>query len=145
MNKLETAVKLLQILNERKVINSKVISKELNVSLRTAQRYLRELAALPCVINGTNNTDYEICADYKLKEALLNSSLCELVANKLVANLEPSSMNEVFCLLCGGTRDKLAHSLFVFKSDSPDLTEKLNQLVSSIRDMLSSRQCTFPE
>ena len=50
MNKLDTALRLLRLLNERRCIDSRAVADELNVSMRTAQRYLLELSGLPCVI-----------------------------------------------------------------------------------------------
>jgi len=46
MNKLYTALSLIKLLNENKKIDSKKVSEELGVSIRTAQRYLLELSIL---------------------------------------------------------------------------------------------------
>jgi predicted DNA-binding transcriptional regulator YafY len=145
MNKLEVAIKLLQLVNERNTINSNVVAKELNVSLRTAQRYLRELSTLPCIVTQENNKDYVIYPDYKLKEALLNFSLCEIAFKKLGGDYSASSINEVLCLVCGKVRDKISNTLVKFDDSDAELAEKLEQLASSIRETLRARKCSFPE
>ena len=145
MNKLEVAIKLLQLVNERNTINSNIIATELHVSLRTAQRYLRELSTLPCIVTQENNKDYLIYPDYKLKEALLNFSLCEIAFKKLGDDYNASSINEVLCLVCGKVRDKISNTLVKFDDGDAALAEKLEQLASSIRETLQARKCSFPE
>ncbi len=61
MNKLEVAIKLLRLLNERKSITSKMIADEFNVSVRTAQRYIRELSVLPFAISAELIGRLSIC------------------------------------------------------------------------------------
>ena len=73
MNKLGVSLKLIQLLNERTCIDSKTVANELNVSIRTAQRYLLELSALPCVITDEKNFHYCMASDYKIKEALVRT------------------------------------------------------------------------
>ena len=71
MNKLYVALKLLMLLNERKSIWSGMVADELNVSLRTAQRYLNELSGLPCVIvSDGNERKYSLSPEYRLNSAL---------------------------------------------------------------------------
>ncbi len=44
MNKpamMDWALRLLRLLNERKVLNSRIVAEEFDVNIRTAQRYLR--------------------------------------------------------------------------------------------------------
>ena len=145
MNKLEVAVKLLQLVNERNTINSNIIAKELDVSLRTAQRYLRELSTLPCIVTQESNKDYVIYPDYKLKEALLNFSLCEIAFKKLGGDYNASTINEVLCLVCGKVRDKISNTLVKFDDNDTELAEKLEQLASTIRETINARKCSFPE
>jgi predicted DNA-binding transcriptional regulator YafY len=55
MNKpamMDWALRLLRLLNERKVLTSRIVADEFGVNIRTAQRYLRHLAVLPCVSEG---------------------------------------------------------------------------------------------
>jgi predicted DNA-binding transcriptional regulator YafY len=142
MNKLEVAIKLLQIINERKVINSRIIADELNVNIRTAQRYLRDLSALPCIGNKNNNRDYELYPDYKFKEAVLNSSLCEIILNKLNKNYKSSVTNEVFCLVCGYASDEILHSIFIFDDNDKNNKLKLKQLTSKVKAIREAQQCS---
>jgi predicted DNA-binding transcriptional regulator YafY len=72
MNKLGTALRLIRLLNERKALDSRIVATELNVSLRTAQRYLLELSSLPCVIAYEKEHIYALSPDYHLKDALLH-------------------------------------------------------------------------
>jgi hypothetical protein len=71
MNKLNVALNLLKLLNERKEIDSVLVAGELNVSIRTAQRYLCDLSSLPCVSHDEQNHKFCIVPDYPLKKALL--------------------------------------------------------------------------
>lgn len=135
MNKLEVAIKLLQIINERKIINSRIIADELNVTIRTAQRYLRDLSLLPCIGSKNNNSDYELYPDYKLKEAVLNSSLCELIHNKLNINYKSSTTNEVICMVCGHVNGKTIQSIFIFDDNDKDNKIKLKELTSTIMEI----------
>ena len=145
MNKLEVAIKLLQIINERKVINSRIIADELKVSIRTAQRYLRDLSALPCIGTTDNNRDYELYPDYKLKEALLNSSLCEMILNKLNKNYKSSTTSELYCLVCGYDNDEILHSMFIFDDNYKENKLKLKQLAATIKAMHDSKKRSSPK
>jgi HTH domain len=145
MNKLAVTIKLLQLINERKIINSKIIANELNVSLRTAQRYLQELSSLPCLVNQGNSSNYELYPDYKLKDALLNTSVCDIVSRKLTNYHKSTSMREVSCLICGMSRDKIAQHIFLFNDNDVDNEKQFEQLATTIKDLLTSNQCSFPE
>ena len=81
MNKLHVALRLIQLLNERKSITSRIVADEFNVSLRTAQRYLLELSSMPCVIVSEEGQDnhYALAPDYKLKDPLLKVDKSEHV------------------------------------------------------------------
>lgn len=144
MNKLEVAIKLLRLLNERKTITSKVIADEFNVSVRTAQRYIRELSALPCFVNQQKNNTYELYPDYKLKESLLNTSLCDIL-QKRIQNDSSINSAEIACLVCGLSHDKYNHSLLVFDANDIDNIDKFEQLIKHIRDMLKARKCGLQE
>lgn len=144
MNKLEVAIKLLRLLNERKTITSKVIADEFNVSVRTAQRYIRELSALPCFVNQQKNNTYELYPDYKLKESLLNTSLCDIL-QKRIQNDSCINSAEIACLVCGLSHDKYNHSLLVFDANDIDNIDKFEQLIKHIRDMLKARKCGLQE
>ena len=101
MNKLDVALKLIKLLNERKCIDSNLVANELNVSLRTAQRYLCDLSSLPCV-SGESNHKYHLVPEYRLDSALLNNvpsvPQSELVKKYLEETLK---MGEVVCKVCG--------------------------------------------
>ena len=64
MNKpamMDWALRLLRLLNERKVLNSRIVAEEFDVNIRTAQRYLLYLSDLPCVV-----VDYRGFRDVRL-------------------------------------------------------------------------------
>ncbi len=144
MNKLEIAIKLLQLLNERKTITSRVIADEFKVSIRTAQRYLQELSALPCFVNQQRNSSYELYPDYKFKEALLNTSLCEILQKKIQSDRSVNT-GEIACLVCGLSHDKYSHSLFVFDTSDIDNAYKMDQLLEHIRSKLKANKCGLEE
>jgi hypothetical protein len=105
MNKLDVALKLLQLLNERKTVDSKTVAHELNVSIRTAQRYLVELSILPCVTTKQNEHSYTLNPDYRLNGALSNgtppSATARLSKEK---GAQPEGIPGALCLLCGSSR-----------------------------------------
>ncbi|MGA1847634.1 helix-turn-helix transcriptional regulator [Deferribacter abyssi] len=74
MNKLFTALRLIKLLNERKKINSKIVAEELEVSIRTAQRYLLELQILPGVIYDEKTKTYSLLDHYKFEGTLLSQT-----------------------------------------------------------------------
>jgi len=72
MNKLYTALSLIKLLNENKRIDSKKVSEELGVSIRTAQRYLLELSILPGVINNEKDNTYSLIDSYSFEGTFLS-------------------------------------------------------------------------
>jgi predicted DNA-binding transcriptional regulator YafY len=61
MNKpamMDWALRLLRLLNEKKVLTSRVVAEEFDVNIRTAQRYLLYLSDLPCVVVDEEKPDW---------------------------------------------------------------------------------------
>ena len=144
MNKLHVALKLLQLLNDRKSINSRIVADEFNVSLRTAQRYLLELSGMPCVTVSEEGQDnhYGLAADYKLKGPLLKADKSEHVLYGLSRSHQGGpKINETICLMCGKSRGKPFESR---KLHGRDNRQNINLLVSLIRKQLSKGKCGFP-
>ena len=57
MNKpamMDWALRLLRLLNERKVLNSRMVAEEFDVNIRTAQRYLLYLFDVTCEVQKRN-------------------------------------------------------------------------------------------
>lgn len=80
MNKLHIAIRLIQLLNENKRIDSKLVATRLEVSLRTAQRYLLDISAMPFVIYDEEKSSYSLAEDYTLNDSLLNAAEHSLVS-----------------------------------------------------------------
>lgn len=74
MNKLSVAVKLLHMLTTNKEINSKMVQNEFEISLRTAQRHLLELADLPFVQKNDERNSYSLIDGYKIKKGILENA-----------------------------------------------------------------------
>lgn len=106
VDKLNIALKLIQLLNERKSINSKIVAEELHVSIRTAQRYLAELSMLPCVMNLNNNHTYTVNSEYKLSDVFSNGGTTQSRATKTSDHTGLTVIANGSCLLCSnvGTR-----------------------------------------
>jgi len=138
MNKLEVAIKLLRLINNRKIINSKIISEELNVSLRTAQRYLKELSTLPYIVSLDNNGNYEIYSDYKLKEAVLSPNVCELILKEKNDSNNAVVSSEVLCSVCGYGYKGVKHTIFRFDNNDISSNQNFDKLQLAIRNILSS-------
>jgi predicted DNA-binding transcriptional regulator YafY len=74
MNKLYIALALLKMLSERNEINSRYVADELNISIRTAQRYLIELLALPFVLHNPERNTYSLVEKYNINGSFLKSA-----------------------------------------------------------------------
>jgi len=74
MNKLYTALSLIKLLNENKKIDSKKVSDELGVSIRTAQRYLLDLSIIPGVIHNEKDNSYSLIDSYSFEGTFLSQS-----------------------------------------------------------------------
>ena len=82
MNKpamMDWALRLLRLLNERKVLTSRIVAEEFEVNIRTAQRYLFFLATLPCVVVDEEKHTYSLTSDYVISDKILNTSEMALV------------------------------------------------------------------
>ena len=82
MNKpamMDWALRLLRLLNERKVLTSRIVAEEFGVNIRTAQRYLLYLSALPCVIADEEKHTYSLTSEYGIADKILNVSEMALV------------------------------------------------------------------
>lgn len=76
---MDWALRLLRLLNERKELTSGVVAEEFGVSLRTAQRYLVYLSAMPCVVADERRHTYSLVSDYRIDEKILGASETALV------------------------------------------------------------------
>jgi len=144
MNKLHVALKLLQLLNERKSINSRIVADEFNVSLRTAQRYLLDLSSMPCVIISEEGQDnhYGLAPDYKFKGPLLKADEPEHVIYRVSRSHQGGlQLNDTICMMCGKSRGKLFESPYMHGRDN---RQYINRWVSIIRKQLSNGKCGFP-
>ncbi len=147
MNKLDTALRLLRLLNERRCIDSRIVAGELDVSLRTAQRYLLELSTLPCVITDENNHTYSVNNDYSVKEAFLRSSGTDDLLREFQKGFKAAlTLKDLTCLKCGeAKRGYLEPLLLPMRTGVPrDNRQKLNMIVSLIRGRLKGGKCGFP-
>jgi hypothetical protein len=136
MAKIDIAIALIKLLNERKAINSKLVASELNVSLRTAQRYIKGLSALPCFSSDDNRHQYELLPDYKFKQALLNTSICEMILKHMNVDYRNTKVNQVFCFVCGINKSKILQTISVFDKNDLNNVDKFMELVTNIRHFL---------
>lgn len=147
MNKLHVALKLLQLLNERKSIDSRIVANELGVSLRTAQRYLLDLSNLPCVVVNENSRVYSLSSDYKLKDSLLIGSGGEnpQLGEFCKAGKAALPLSELACVMCGNRRKSISLPSLIANDNRPrDARQVIDQLVSLVRRKLKERKCSFP-
>lgn len=147
MNKLDVALRLLQLLNERKTIDSRIVAHELSVSLRTAQRYLMELSFLPCVSSKSQTHTYSLNTEYQLNDALKGSSPSDY--NELVKprSLQKLNIPNTVCLVCGNKRgnpDSIASMNILLNEKNSTNISKIDRLTAIIAKRLKHRQCSFP-
>ena len=107
MNKLHVALSLLKLLNERKYVNSAVVAGELNVSIRTAQRYLCDLSSLPCVSHDEQKHTFCLVPDYPLNKVLLDCKGAVNAAPTWPVTSGALSSHMVVCKLCGANCEPL--------------------------------------
>jgi hypothetical protein len=145
MNKLNVALKLIQLLNERKYINSKIIARELNVSIRTAQRYLTDLSFMPCVVNQDNNHTYALNPDYKVKDILANNGIQHDIKILHKITNQAIDIKHSLCLLCGDKRNYFDNISIFDKSNSIIKNKyEVDKLASMIKNRLAHKKCSFP-
>jgi hypothetical protein len=142
MNKMHVAMKLIHLLHERRFINSKIVAGELDVSVRTAQRYLNELSMMPCVVNIDNNHTYGLNPDFRLK------SFMPATANNHGNNATKPNGGELrqsLCLLCGDNRNYFSReSIFKVSCNITKNNYEMQQLVHRIKLSLTKGKCSFP-
>ncbi len=80
MDKLHVAVELIKLLKSRKCINSKTVANELNVSLRTAQRYLSEISYIPGILYDEKKHCYCLIEEKKFNEIIFNNEELSLLS-----------------------------------------------------------------
>lgn len=143
MNKLNVALKLLQLLNDRKNIDTKDVANELNVCLRTAQRYLLELSMMPCVIFNEKSRTYSLNSNYKLNDVLVNGSNYNYddIKNN---NIKINSSNDMICLICGRNRN-FSDKIPLLCRDDNIFTNKnvIDELVTIINKSIGCHKCSF--
>ncbi len=147
MNKLDTALRLVRLLNERRCIDSRIVADELNVSLRTAQRYLLELSSLPCVLTDEKEHTYCVNAEYPMKEAFAGGRSKEELVREFQAGFHAAlTLKDVTCLACGEAKKGFLEPLLMpARNGIPrDNRQKLNLIVSLVRERLKGGRCGFP-
>jgi hypothetical protein len=147
MNKLDVALKLLRLLNERKTIDSKIVARELDVSLRTAQRYLIELSILPCVSNKDNNHTYCLNSGYQWNDAIVNARIPDRQDPAQAARLTAAGLGKSICSVCGndGTTPGKAADMNIFpNSKQVSNMIQIDRLTDLISKRLKNGRCSFP-
>ncbi len=145
MNKLQVAVKLLQLLNERTYIDSKIVADELNVSLRTAQRYLVDLSYMPCVTNVDNSHRYALTPDYKIKGVILDAAAFADAGTRKDVDKEIGGIGGSLCLACGEARNYFGNRS-IFDTSKGIISKKyeMDKLAQMIKSRLAAKKCSFP-
>ena len=144
MNKLDVAIKLLRLLNERKELDSKTVADEMNVSLRTAQRYLMELSTMPCVINGRTNNTYTLNDDYQIKKAITHIAMGDGPEELPEDKASFTSLGKPLCLYCGNARNYFSETFWPNDNRPVSNKDKIDKLASIIKRRLKSNRCSFP-
>lgn len=144
MNKLGVSLRLIQLLNERTCLDSKTVASALNVSIRTAQRYLLELSVLPCVIADERNFSYCMAPDYKIKEALLRTG--EALNATEIKNTEARGIkvDEAVCLMCGNVRSNEKAKRLLQEVTGRDNRQAVRKLSSYMDRLAREKRCRFP-
>jgi len=141
MDKLYTALNLIKLLNENKKINSGFVAERLEVSKRTAQRYLQELSSLPGVIYDERDYSYSLVDSYKFENTFLSQS--ELSYVGAIFDFMKKNLNNESAGYLDQLKKKIFHingSSFTFDVLNENticfesISESLNLLEKSIKD-----------
>jgi len=77
--RMDWALRLLRLLNERRALTSRIVADEFGVALRTARRHLLHLSGLPCVITDGKKHTYTLTTDTIVGGRIPNASEMSLV------------------------------------------------------------------
>ncbi|KAA0257288.1 WYL domain-containing transcriptional regulator [Deferribacter autotrophicus] len=141
MNKLYTALRLIRLLNERKKINSKIVAEELEVSIRTAQRYLQELQVLPGITYDENDKSYKLLENYRFEGTILSQT--ELYYINALFDFISRDLNEVSAKYIENLKKKIFHLnsltspvsfLYVDNVEFDKISPVLSKLEQAIKD-----------
>ena len=144
MNKLDVAMRLLQLLNERKELDSKTVAHELNVSIRTAQRYLMELSAMPYVTNGRNHNSYTFDPTYQINKTIINFAGTSTDEQSKAEKTAILSMKKPICLVCGNNKSYFDNAFLTFDSRPTSNKYKIDKLIAIIERRLRYSRYSFP-
>jgi hypothetical protein len=142
MNKLDIAIRLLRLLNERKELDSRTVARELQVSIRTAQRYLIELSTMPCVTNGSNNNTYALNEDYHLSKALLGEASSPDENSAVIS--PPLTIDKTTCQVCRKSGNIFDCTIFGCDEMPISNKHKIDRLTALIERRLKSRRGSYP-
>ena len=147
MDKLYTALNLIKLLNENKKINSSFVAEKLEVSKRTAQRYLQELSSLPGVIYDEKDYSYSLVDSYKFEDAFLSQS--ELSYVGAIFDFMKKSLNSESAKYMDQLKKKIFHingSSFTFDvlNDNTIDFENISATLSLLeKNIIENMQITF--
>jgi len=147
MDKLYTALNLIKLLNENKKINSIFVAEKLEVSKRTAQRFLLGLSSLPGVIYDEKDYSYSLVDSNKFEDAFLSQS--ELSYVGAIFDFMKKSLNSESAKYMDQLKKKIFHingSSFTFDAlnDNTIDFENISATLSLLeKNIIENMQITF--
>jgi hypothetical protein len=93
---------------------------------------------LPYVVNSDNNGNFELYSDYKLKEAVLNPDVCEILLKTAPEQTNCATSHKAMVSVCGFIDDEVYHKLFVFSKSEVNNNDKYKELNIAIKSIINS-------
>ena len=143
MNKLYVALNLIRLLNENRAVTSSLVAEDMNISLRTAQRYLLEMSHLPGVCYDDARHCWYMTEKYGLSESYLKqdelavlSGLFDYAENILNNEFSPVLRKIKKKVISASKRERVVRFL---KQDSIEF-EKIADIFTEIENYIMNRQ-----
>lgn len=143
MNKLYVALNLIRLLNENRTVTSAIVAEDMNISLRTAQRYLLEMSHLPGVCYDDARHCWYMTEKYGLSESYLKqdelavlSGLFDYAENILNNDFSPVLRKIKKKVISASKRERVVRFL---KQDSIEF-DKIADIFAEIEGYIMNRQ-----
>lgn len=143
MNKLYVALNLIRLLNENRTVTSAIVADDMNISLRTAQRYLLEMSHLPGVCYDDARHCWYMTEKYGLSESYLKqdelavlSGLFDYAENILNNDFSPVLRKIKKKVISASKRERVVRFL---KQDSIEF-DKIADIFAEIEGYIMNRQ-----
>lgn len=143
MNKLSVALNLIRLLNENREVTSAMVAEDMEISLRTAQRYLLDMGSLPGVCYDEGRHVWYMSERYRVSDSYLRqdelavlSGLFDYAEGILTSDYSVMLKQIKRKVISASNRENIIRFL---KSDSIDF-DKVAETFSALESHIQNRQ-----